>query len=337
MSKLFITGGSGFIGSNFIRYWLNAHPEDDIVNFDSLTYAASPDSLIDIENNQRYKFIKGNICDRDLVNDSVKNCDIIVHFAAETHVDRSIEGAESFINTNIYGTYVLLEVARLNNIRFHHISTDEVYGELDLNSNDLFVEGRPYAPKNPYSASKAASDHLVRAYYYTYGVPITITNCSNNFGPFQHPEKFIPRMITNLIDGENIQIYGDGMYVRDWLYTLDHCKAIDNVINNGKIGETYLIGGMTKDYNNLNIAKILLKLMNLSEDRIDFIKDRPGHDRRYAVDWSKIKRELNWEPEHTFEKWLSNTIQWYRENETWWRPLKSEAEKFYRKDDLSGL
>ena len=223
-----------------------------------------------------------------------------------------------------------MEAARQNNKRFHHISTDEVFGHLPLDEG-TFTEETPYAPRSAYSASKAASDHLVRAFNITYGLPVTITNCSNNYGPYQHPEKFISRMITNLIDGENIKIYGDGKYVRDWLHVQDHCRAIDLVLTSGKIGETYLVGGMTEDINNLTVAHFILQLMNLKEDRIEFVKDRLGHDRRYAVDWTKINKDLGWEPEHSFSKWLKETVEWYKNNESWWRPLKDEAEATYKK------
>ncbi len=331
MNKLLITGGAGFIGSNFIRYWLNNHPDDTIVNLDVLTYAGNLENLKDIEEKPNYTFVKGDITDADKVNPLVADADIIVHFAAESHVDRSILGPEAFVETNIKGTFVLLEAARKNNTRFHHISTDEVFGALQLDSKEKFTEKTLYEPHSPYSASKASSDHLVHAYHSTFNLPVTTTNCSNNFGPYQHPEKFISRMITNLIDGENIKIYGDGKYVRDWLFVDDHCRAIDIVLTKGKIGETYLIGGMSEDINNLDVAKLILKHMNLGEDKIEFVKDRPGHDRRYAVDWSKINKELRWDPQHSFEEWLQKTVTWYQDNEAWWRPLKEKAEAIYKK------
>lgn len=327
--NLLITGGAGFIGSNFIRYWMREHPTDSITNLDLLTYAGNLGSLKDISGNSRYTFVQGDIRDERDVEDRVKQCDVIVHFAAESHVDRSILGPEAFVETNIKGTFILLEAARKYRKRFHHISTDEVFGALALDSSTKFTETTPYDPHSPYAASKAASDHLVRSYFVTYGLPITITNCSNNFGPYQHPEKFIPRMITNLIDGEKAKVYGDGLYVRDWLYVLDHCRAIDLVIQKGTVGETYLVGGMTEDVNNLRVAQLLLRYMDLTENRIEHVKDRPGHDRRYAVSWDKIHRELGWEPEHTFEEWLKATVDWYGKKESWWRPLKKEAEKIY--------
>ena len=328
--KLLITGGAGFIGSNFIHYWLEHHPEDQIVNLHVLTYAGNPANLADVANNPNYTFVKGDIRDAEIANKLVKAADIVVHFAAESHNDRAVLDPGIFVETNINGTFKLLEAARQNNKRFHHISTDEVFGHLPLDEG-TFTEETPYAPRSAYSASKAASDHLVRAFNITYGLPVTITNCSNNYGPYQHPEKFISRMITNLIDGENIKIYGDGKYVRDWLHVQDHCRAIDLVLTSGKIGETYLVGGMTEDINNLTVAHFILQLMNLKEDRIEFVKDRLGHDRRYAVDWTKINKDLGWEPEHSFSKWLKETVEWYKNNESWWRPLKDEAEATYKK------
>lgn len=330
MAKLLVTGGAGFIGSNFIRYWLKNHPADQVTNLDLLTYAGNLTSLADIANNPNYTFVKGDIRDAKTVNKLVKAADIVVHFAAESHNDRAVLDPGIFVETNIKGTFTLLEAARQNNKRFHHISTDEVFGHLPLDEG-TFTEETPYAPRSAYSASKAASDHLVRAFNITYGLPVTITNCSNNYGPYQHPEKFISRMITNLIDGGNIKIYGDGKYVRDWLYVEDHCRAIDSIIANGKIGETYLIGGLTEDINNLQVAQLILTGLNLGEDRIEFVKDRAGHDRRYAVDWTKINHELGWEPKFTFEEWLQKTINWYQDNEAWWRPLKAEAEATYKK------
>ncbi len=331
MAKLLITGGAGFIGSNFVRYWLTNHPEDTITNLDALTYAGNLASLRDVEQNSNYEFVQGNILDEALMDELVGKSDRIVHFAAESHVDRSILGPAAFVETNIKGTFVLLESARKYKKPFHHISTDEVFGSLELGSSEKFSEDTKYEPNSPYSASKASSDHLVRAYHETYGLPITITNCSNNFGPYQHPEKFIPRMITDVIDGGNVKIYGDGLYVRDWLYVEDHCRAIDAVLQGGKTGETYLVGGMTSEISNKDIALTVLKIMGLAEDRITYVQDRPGHDRRYAVDWTKINKELGWEPKHTVEEWLQETVSWYRNNESWWRPLKEKAESIYTK------
>lgn len=330
MTKLLVTGGAGFIGSNFVHYWLEAHPEDEIVILDCLTYAGNLNNLKSIESQPNYSFVKGDILDKNLVETLVADCDIVVHFAAESHVDRSILGPEAFIETNVKGTFVLLEATRKYKKHFHHVSTDEVFGHLSLEVQNKFNEQTPYDPRSPYSASKAGSDHLVRAYGETYGLSISITNCSNNFGPYQHPEKFIPRMITNVIDGENVKIYGDGLYVRDWLYVKDHCRAIDLILQAKQGGQTYLVGGMAEDISNLDVAKLILQLMDVGEDKIEYVKDRPGHDRRYAVDWGKINRELGWQPEHNFKDWLKETVDWYKANQAWWRPLKAEAEKIYQ-------
>ena len=260
--KLLVTGGAGFIGSNFILYWIKKYPDDKIINLDKLTYAGNLENLRSVEKNPNYEFIQGDICDPKLVNSLTEKVDTIVHFAAESHVDRSIFDPAPFIKTNIEGTYVLLESALKNKVkRFHHISTDEVFGALELNSTIKFNDLSPYNPHSPYSASKASSDHLVRAYFDTYQLPITISNCSNNFGPYQFPEKLIPLAITNIIEGGKVPIYGDGLYVRDWLYVEDHCKAIDLILNKGKIGETYLVGGLTEDVSNLEIIKKILKIM----------------------------------------------------------------------------
>ncbi|MDD4271982.1 MAG: dTDP-glucose 4,6-dehydratase [Patescibacteria group bacterium] len=329
--KILVTGGAGFIGSNFIRYWLNKYPNDNIINLDALTYAGNLENLRDLENNKNYKFVKGNICDKDLTNDLVKEADAIINFAAETHVDRSILDAENFIKTNVLGTYNLLEAAKNNGSkRFHHISTDEVFGHLGIN-DPIFNESTPYAPRSPYSASKAASDHLVRAYYHTYGLPATISNCSNNYGPYMFPEKVIPLFITNLMEGKKVPVYGDGMNVRDWLYVEDHCEAIDIILKKGKIGETYCIGG-NSEKPNIEITKKIIELMGKDESSIEYVKDRPGHDRRYAIDFSKIKNELGWEPKVFFEEGLKKTIEWYKNNQTWWKNIKSgDYQKYYEK------
>jgi len=321
--KLLVTGGAGFIGSNFILYWLKKYPQDKIINLDKLTYAGNLENLKSIEKNPNYEFVQGDICDPKLVNSLTEKVDTIVHFAAESHVDRSIFDPAPFIKTNIEGTYVLLESAFKNKVkRFHHISTDEVFGALELNSTTKFNDLSPYNPHSPYSASKASSDHLVRAYFDTYQLPITISNCSNNFGPYQFPEKLIPLAITNIIEGKKVPIYGDGLYVRDWLYVEDHCKAIDLILNKGKIGETYLVGGLTEDVSNLEIIKKILKIMGKDESEIEYVKDRPGHDRRYAVDWSKINKKLGWKPDYGFDEYLEQTISWYKNNQEWWRRIK---------------
>lgn len=322
--KLLVTGGAGFIGSNFILYWLKKHPQDYIVNLDKLTYAGNLENLKSVEKNSHYTFIKGDICDEKIVNQAMKGINIVVHFAAETHVDRSILDPAPFITTNILGTKILLEVALKNKVeRFHHVSTDEVYGALALDTQRKFNEKTPYDPRSPYSASKASSDHLVRAYFYTYGLPITISNCSNNFGPFQFPEKLIPLAVTNLLEGKKVPIYGDGKYVRDWLYVVDHCIAIDLIINRGVVGGTYCIGGLTKDISNIEIIKKIIKFLGKDENSLEFVKDRPGHDRRYAIDWTKINQELGWKPEYDIDFYLKETIRWYMENKGWWTKIKN--------------
>lgn len=330
--KILVTGGAGFIGSNFIHYWLDKYPQDEIVNFDLLTYAGHLESLKDIEDNPHYYFIKGDITDAAAVDAAVSQVDAIIHFAAESHVDRSILDPLVFTKTNIIGTQLLLEAAKKYGIqKFHHVSTDEVFGALPLDSQTKFNEETRYEPHSPYSASKASSDHLVRAYFDTFGIPVTITNCSNNFGPYQDPEKFLPRMITNLLTGEKVKVYGDGKYVRDWLHVLDHCRAIDLVFHQAVPGSTYCVGGMTKDVNNLEVAQKVIKLLGKNEeDSIEFVKDRPGHDRRYAVDWAKINQDLGWQPEHDFDTWLEKTVDWYKNNESWWKPLKEKSESIYK-------
>ncbi len=321
--KLLVTGGAGFIGSNFIIYWLKNYPQDKIFNLDKLTYAGNLENLKQVENSPNYTFIKGDICDEKIVDSAMKDIDIVVHFAAETHVDKSIIGPTVFITTNVLGTQVLLNSALKHKIkRFHHISTDEVFGSLELNSQVKFNEQSPFRSNSPYSASKAGADCLVRAWHKTYGLPITITNTSNNYGPFQFPEKFIPLSIINILEAKKVPVYGDGLNVRDWLYVEDHCRAIDLVLNKGKIGETYCIGGLTEDINNLNIVKKILKILGKDESFIEFVKDRPGHDRRYAIDWSKANKELGFKPAYDLETALEKTVHWYQENIDWWRKIK---------------
>lgn len=331
--KLLVTGGAGFIGSNFILYWMSHHKNDLIVNLDKLTYAGNLENLKSVENDPRYKFIKGDICDVDLVKEVMDGVDTVVHFAAESHVDRSIHMPSKFVVTNVVGTQVLLDAAVEKKVKhFHHISTDEVFGALELNSTDKFSEKTPYDPRSPYSASKASSDHLVRAYYHTYNLPITITNCSNNFGPFQFPEKLIPLAITNLLEEKKVPVYGDGLYVRDWLHVEDHCRAIEAVLMNGIIGETYCVGGLSEDINNITIVKKILMLLGQDESMIEYVKDRPGHDRRYAVNWGKMNHELGWKPEFDFDTWLEKTVLWYKDNKEWWKKLKNaEFDKYYNK------
>lgn len=331
--KLLVTGGAGFIGANFILYWMREHPGDEIVNFDQLTYAGNLENLARVEKNPKYSFIHGDICDPIAVASAVNRVDVVVHFAAESHVDRSIMEPAPFVRTNIMGTYVLLQAALQAGVdRFHHISTDEVFGSLELKDSKKFSERTRYDPRSPYSASKASSDHLVRAYHDTYGLPVTITNCSNNFGPYQFPEKFIPLSITNILEGKKIPIYGDGTNIRDWLYVEDHCRAIDLVLQKGHIGETYCVGGLTQDITNVTVVKMILRIMGGSEDSIEFVKDRPGHDRRYSVEWTKIKSELGWQPQMGFADWLTQTIEWYKTHESWWKHIKSgEYQNYYEK------
>jgi len=328
--KLFVTGGAGFIGSNFILHWMKKYPTDSITNFDKLTYAGNLENLKDVEKNPHYEFIQGDICNRRLVEDVMRGVDCVVHFAAESHVDRSILDASPFIQTNIVGTHVLLEAALKNKIpRFHHVSTDEVFGALPLNSTEKFTDTTPYNPHSPYSASKASSDHLVRAYGDTFNLPFTISNCSNNFGPYHFPEKLIPLAITNIIEGKKVPVYGDGLYVRDWLYVRDHCEAIELILQKGKVGSTYLVGGQTKDISNLEVIKKIIALMGGDESLITYGKDRPGHDRRYAIDWSTIHNELGWSPQHSFETALAETVEWFKTHQEWWKRIKSGAYKDY--------
>jgi dTDP-glucose 4,6-dehydratase len=329
--KLLVTGGAGFIGSNFVHYILKKYPNYKITNLDLLTYAGNLENLKSLDSNPNYKFVKGDIADPKIIQDIIKDVDIIVNFAAESHVDRSIMEPGDFMRTNIVGTYNLLEAAKKNGgIRFHHVSTDEVFGSLGAN-DPAFSENTPYDPRSPYSASKAASDHLVRAYFHTYGLPVTISNCSNNYGPYQFPEKLIPLFTTNLIENKKIPLYGDGMNIRDWLYVEDHCSAIDLIIKKGKVGETYCVGG-NSEKTNKEITYKILELMGKDESSIEFVKDRLGHDRRYAIDFSKIKKELGWNPSVTFEEGMQKTIEWYKNNEAWWKNIKSgDYANYYEK------
>lgn len=330
--KLLVTGGAGFIGTNFIRYWLKAHPKDEIVNFDALTYAGNLENLEDISGSKQYRFIKGNITSPDDVGIAMAGVDTVVHFAAESHVDRSILKPAIFAETNVIGTQVLLDAALEHKVkRFHHISTDEVFGELPLDSKEKFTLKTSYAPRSPYAASKAASDHFARAYYATFRLPVTISNCSNNFGPYQFPEKLIPLTITNLLEGTKVPIYGDGKQVRDWLYVEDHCRAIDMILTKGEIGKTYLIGGMTNDISNIEVVKAICEMMGKKFDQsIEYVEDRKGHDRRYAIDWNSMK-ELGWKPAYDFSSWLKKTVEWYTNNKTWWKRVKNgEYQEYYR-------
>ncbi len=322
--KLLVTGGCGFIGTNFIRYILRTYPEYSVMNLDALTYAGNRENLRDLETTARYRFIHGDICDRPLVMTLMRETDAVVHFAAESHVDRSITDAYPFIHTNVEGTLTLLEAAKeCGGVRFHHISTDEVYGSLGPNEAP-FTEQTPYDPRSPYSASKAAADHVVRSYFHTHKLPITISNCSNNYGPYQFPEKLIPFFVTNLIEGKKIPLYGDGLNIRDWIHVEDHCRGIDAALHRGIPGQTYCFGG-NAEKTNILITLMILKLLGKGEDMIEHVPDRKGHDRRYAIDFSKATRELDWKPLVTFEEGLRETVEWYKTHEHWWRPLKSRS------------
>lgn len=329
--KLLVTGGAGFIGSNFIHYWLNQHPKDSIVNLDSLTYAGNLANLVEVEGSPNYHFVKGDICDAAVVNPLVYECDVVVHFAAESHVDRSILEPAKFVQTNVVGTQVLLQAAVEYGRRFHHISTDEVFGSLPLHSPIKFSETSPYQPHSPYSASKAASDHLVRAYATTYELPVTISNCTNNYGPWHFPEKFIPLAICNLLSGKPIPIYGQGINVRDWLYVEDHCRAIEAILLHGQIGQTYCIGGGA-EYDNITIARKLINQFGFNDSYVQFVTDRPGHDLRYAMDYSKIERELGWQPQVSLDDGLTQTVAWFRDHRSWVEQCTSgDYQAYYEK------
>jgi dTDP-glucose 4,6-dehydratase len=345
-SHLLITGGAGFIGSNFVHHWCHQYPQHRVVVLDALTYAGNRQTLADLEGKDNFRFVQGDICDRELIDSLLREEQIgmVAHFAAESHVDRSILGPGAFVQTNVVGTFTLLESFRQywnekgqpQSDRFLHVSTDEVYGSLEPD-DPAFTEKTPYSPNSPYSASKAGSDHLARAYFHTYGMPTIITNCSNNYGPYHFPEKLIPLMCINILLGKPLPVYGDGQNVRDWLYVGDHCEALETVLQKGKQGETYNIGG-NNEVKNLELVTLLCELMDeLAPDLpikpasqlITFVKDRAGHDRRYAIDATKIRTELGWTPQETVEQGLRKTIQWYLANPDWWQPLLSEDYKNY--------
>lgn len=328
--KLLVTGGAGFIGSNFIHYILEKYPNDKVINLDSLTYAGNLENLKSVAENPNYKFVHGDIMDTLLVEELVKDVDVMVHFAAESHVDRSILDSDSFVRTNVNGTLNLLEIAKNNgNKRFHHVSTDEVFGSLNFDE-PAFNEKTPYDPRSPYSASKASSDHLVRAYYHTHNLPVTISNCSNNYGPYQFPEKLIPFFITKLMGGEKVPVYGKGDNIRDWLHVKDHCIAIDKIIREGKIGETYCVGG-DAEKTNLEITYKILELMGFDKSSIEYVEDRKGHDKRYAIDFTKIKNELGWSPSISFDDGMKETVEWYKENTEWLNNIKNGNYREYNK------
>ncbi|WP_430013869.1 dTDP-glucose 4,6-dehydratase [Microcystis ichthyoblabe FBCC-A1114] len=347
--SIVITGGAGFIGSNFVHHWCENYPEDRVIVLDALTYAGNLHNLATLKDRKNFRFLQGDICDQALVDElfASENIDTVAHFAAESHVDRSILGPGAFVQTNVVGTFTLLESFRQHwlsnhqpdNYLFLHVSTDEVYGSLGLD-DPAFTETTPYAPNSPYSASKAGSDHLARAYFHTYGMPTIITNCSNNYGSYHFPEKLIPLMCINILLGKPLPVYGDGQNVRDWLYVRDHCQALDTVIHKGKAGETYNIGG-NNEVKNIDLVRMLCDLMDElapdlpvkpAQNLITFVKDRPGHDRRYAIDATKIRTELGWQPQETVEGGLRKTIQWYLDHRDWWQPLLSkEYQEYYGK------
>ena len=329
IKSLVVTGGAGFIGSNFVHWAAERRPEvGRIVVLDKLTYAGNPANLDGLPED-RVELVVGDICDAGLVDRLFSEADACVHFAAESHNDNSIADPAPFVRTNVEGTFTLLEAARKYDVRFHHVSTDEVYGDLALDDPARFTEETPYHPSSPYSSTKAASDMLVRAWVRTYGVRATISNCSNNYGPRQHVEKFIPRQITNILDGKRPKLYGDGRNVRDWIHTEDHSSAVWEILTRGRIGETYLVGA-DGERSNIDVLRAILRAMGKPEDDFDWVKDRPGHDRRYAIDSTKLRRELGWEPRHTdFMSGVEKTIEWYRDNEDWWRPAKEATERKY--------
>jgi dTDP-glucose 4,6-dehydratase len=325
--RLLVTGGAGFIGANFVHSTVREHPEVSVTVLDAMTYAGSRESLAAVADDIR--LVQGDITDTALVSELVAESDTVVHFAAETHVDNSLADPEPFLRTNVVGTFTVLEAVRRNGVRLHHISTDEVYGDLPLDDPVRFTEATPYDPSSPYSSTKAASDMLVRAWVRSYGVRATISNCSNNYGPYQHVEKFIPRQITNILTGRRPKLYGAGANVRDWIHVEDHNSAVWRIVQGGQLGRTYLIGaGGERD--NLSVLRTLLRLMDREPDDFDHVTDRVGHDLRYAIDPTAVRDELGWGPKHTdFEDGLRDTIAWYRDNESWWRPLKNSVEQAY--------
>jgi len=327
--KILVTGGAGFIGSNFVHYIYRERPDWHITVIDKLTYAGNKANIEGLDP-KRFDFIEADICDADAINDAVKNCDAVIHFAAESHNDNSLHSPWPFVNTNIIGTYQILEAVRKHGKRLHHISTDEVYGDLELDDPAKFTDKTPYNPSSPYSSTKAGSDMLVRAWVRSFGVQATISNCSNNYGPYQHVEKFIPRQITEILEGRRPKLYGNGENVRDWIHTEDHSSGVLAILEKGKIGETYLIGA-DGEKNNKEVVEMILENMGKNINDYDHVNDRPGHDLRYAIDSTKLRNELGWRPKFTdFEAGLKDTIAWYKDNENWWKPQKNETEEKYK-------
>lgn len=329
--KLLVTGGAGFIGSNFIRYWFKKYPKDEIVNLDLLTYAGRLETTKDFAKNKNYQFIKGDIADLKIAQKATRDADVVVNFAAESHNDRAERNPGIFVRTNVLGTQILLEAARRAKVkRFHHISTCEVFGELELEEKRAFKEADSFLPRTLYNASKAAANHIVMAYFHTFGTPVTISHCSNNYGSFQFPEKIISRFITNLIDDEKLPLFKTSENKREWIYVDDHNEAVDFILKKGREGEAYNIGtGVEKSIE--EIANSILRIFNKPESYKKYIPDRLGHDKRYLLDTTKIRKELGWKPKYDFDKWLKRTVKWYKENAWWWRPLKKKAEALYSK------
>jgi len=321
--KVVITGGAGFIGSNLSRRWVRVHPEDSVVVFDALTYAGRRESISALETSSKFQFVQGNICDSHAVESTLSGADLVIHLAAESHNDRAVKDPMPFIRTNVEGTVTLLEACRKLEIpKFHHVSTDEVFGSLSLDASEKFTEETAYRPRGPYSASKASADHVARAWFETYGLPVTLSNCSNNFGPYQYPEKLIALTITSLLSGGKVPLYGDGRHVRDWIFVEDHCDALDLIAHRGKPGRTYLVSAEV-ELPNIEVVRRILTKLGKGDEHIDRVADRPGHDRRYALDASRLREELGWKPRYDFDTALTMTIDWYRQNQDWWRPLLS--------------
>lgn len=331
MKQMLVTGGAGFIGSNFVHYTLKNHPDYKITVIDKLTYAGNPDNLKSVLD--KIEFITGDICDKNLMDKLVSTTDLVIHFAAESHNDNSLNDPSPFIMTNLVGTFVILEAVRKHNKRLHHISTDEVFGDLELDDPNKFNENTPYQPSSPYSASKAGSDHLVRAWVRSFEIAATISNCSNNYGPYQHIEKFIPRQITNILSDIKPRLYGTGEQVRDWIHVDDHNMAVHLILDKGQLGETYIIGADNDHVNNKQVIEIICELMGKERDWCEHVNDRPGHDMRYAMNSTKLRQELGWEPKYTDQNGMKNgleqTIEWYKANQEWWQPLKEQVEAKY--------